>query len=301
MNAFSLQAFGNHLVDQDKSERTITGYVDDLRHFSRWYEQSNGEELRPDRLTPTDVKQYRAFLQTAQARPATVNRRLAALRAYGKAAKDLGLAENNPANGIRGVKEQKMAPKWLDKQEQARLTREVERRCQNAKTEPARRQAARDKAIVVLLLNTGLRIGELSALEIGDINLAERKGELRVRNGKGGKDRRIPLNRDARKALQEWSAARPETATRLVFTGQRSEGLKRRAIQTRLEELGEAAKVEGVSPHVFRHTFAKNLVDVGVSLEKVAMLLGHTNLNTTKIYITPGMVDLEKAVAMLED
>jgi integrase/recombinase XerC len=301
MDTLGLTEFGRYLAEGDRSRRTVAGYVDDIKHFSRWFEQRNGEALQPANLTPTDVKQYRAYLQNAaRAKPATINRRLAALRAYGAAAVELGRAKYNPVNGIRGAKEQKLAPKWLSKGDKAKLEREAERRCQNARTEPARRQAIRDKAILALLLNTGLRIGELSELQMGDITMSERKGELRVR-GKGDKERIIPLNANVRKALQEWYAVRLETRSLLVFIGQKREGLKRRAIQAMLEELGTAAKVEGVSPHVLRHTFAKDLVDMGVSLEKVAMLLGHANLNTTKIYITPGMGDLEAAVKTLEN
>ena len=73
-----------------------------------------------------------------------------------------------------------------------------------------------------------------------------------------------------------------------------------RAIQSILESIGEAARVENLTPHVARHTFAKNLVNAGVSLEKVAMLLGHSSLDTTLVYTTPAMRDLEKAVGTLD-
>jgi len=302
MDAMALNTFRSALEEQGKAARTVNGYIGDLQLFARWFQQSNGEELAPDHLTPTDVKQYRAYLQTTQrARPATINRRLATLRLFGAVLVSKGMAEYNSAEGIRGLEEQPLSPKWLDKKQQAALIREAERRYQAANTGPARYKAIRNLAIVTLLLNTGLRIGELTALEIGDILISERKGELGVRNGKGGKARRIPLNYNARKALQYWFKVRLGNGSNRVFTGYDGNGLNRRGIQHMLAELGMAAKVEGVSPHTLRHTFAKNLVNMGVGLEQVAPMLGHRNLNTTRIYTTPGIQDLEKAVELLDD
>ena len=76
--------------------------------------------------------------------------------------------------------------------------------------------------------------------------------------------------------------------------------LSSRSVQRALSRLGKAAGLERLTPHVLRHSFAKNLIDFGVGLEKVAALLGHSNLNTTKIYITPNQKDLEQAVERLE-
>lgn len=316
--------FEQCLIEQGKSAQTVAGYAADLKVFSQWFYQVNGEELTPDRLTPTDLKQYRAYLQNTQkAKPATINRRLAALRIYGKAAVSQQFAEYNPAAGIRGVKEQALAPKWLGKLEQAALIREVERRCQQANSLPAKFKAIRDRAIVVLLLNTGLRVAELCNLELGDIRISKRKGEIEVRNGKGEKSRHIPLNANARIALEEWFSERlsvseigasdtiltwlqgPETPPSTiyrpgVFLTNRGKPLSVRMVQAMISDMEQSAKLEELTPHVLRHTFAKNLVDMGVSLEKVSMLLGHRNLNTTKIYITPGLQDLERAVELLD-
>ena len=297
-----LNDFGQSLIEQGKSVRTVAGYLADLRVFSTWFKQTNGDELTPESLTPTDLKQYRSYLQTiARARPATINRRLAALRMYGAIAVRENLAAYNPAEGIRGVEEQEMAPRWLGKREQMALMREVERRCQNTHTAPARLKAIRDRAIVILLLNTGLRIGELTDLETGDLVITDRRGQLTVRNGKGEKSRRIPLNLNSRKALLEWLQLKPGNGNGQVFTNQKGVGLGRRMVECAIREIGAKAKVESVTPHTLRHTFAKNLVDMGISLEKVSMLLGHRNLNTTKIYTTPGLQDLERAISVLDD
>jgi site-specific recombinase XerD len=300
MNA-KRDAFRQFLIDTGKSDRTVLDYLADLEIFSRWFQQTNGEMLSSDNLTPTDVREYKLYLLNVQkAKAATINRHLAAIRAYGTWAKNTGSAVYNPADGIKGISQQKHAPKWLDRKEQAAVIREAERRIQAAKTEQAKRQAIRDYCILSILLNTGLRVSELVALEVEDISLSERKGELRVRTGKGTKERIIPINDSCRKAIKTWYSVRPIDLSRRVFTTQRGPATTR-AIQTILDGIGEAAHVENLTPHVARHTFAKNLINAGVSLEKVAMLLGHSSLDTTMVYTTPGMSDLDKAVRSLDN
>jgi integrase/recombinase XerC len=296
----NLDAFRKFLIDTGKSERTISGYIADMGLFSRWFEETNSEALCPANLTPTDVREYKQHLLNIQkAKATTINRRLAALRAYAKWAKTTGDAIYNPVEGIRGISQQTHAPKWLDRKEQAAVLRESERRVQTAKTEPAKRQAIRDHCILVILLNTGIRVSELVTLVLEDIVLSDRKGELRVRAGKGTKERIIPLNGTCRKAIRAWYTVRPSGHASQVFITQRGPATTR-AIQSILENIGNAAHVENLTPHIARHTFAKNLINAGVSLEKVAMLLGHSSLDTTLVYTTPGMRDLENAVRVLD-
>ena len=137
---------------------------------------------------------------------------------------------------MRGVAEQKHAPKWLDRKAQARLMRELEKTLANARTASAKMKVARDLALVRLLLNTGLRVGELCALEIGDIpKLGERSGRLVVREGKGCERRELPLNADARKALSAWLEVRPKSELSAVFVGRRGEPLTKSGINRLLD------------------------------------------------------------------
>jgi integrase/recombinase XerC len=165
------------------------------------------------------------------------------------------------------------------------------------------RTRRRDGSLVLFLLNTGLRLQEATALRLDDLQLSERKGSLLVRQGKGNKERSVPLNATARKALRDWLDVRPEDSGPYVWVAVEAEADKRlsgRAVQRVLTRYGQAAGLPDLTPHVARHTFAKNLVDSGVGLEKVARLLGHANLNTTRIYVTPSEHDLELAVESLE-
>ena len=110
----------------------------------------------------------------------------------------------------------------------------------------------------------------------------------------------VPLNAETCKALQDWLAVRSGAGNH-VWTqveGKFFDGLSSRSVQRVLARIGQDADLEHLTPHVLRHTFAKNLVDGG-GLEKVAALLGHSNLNTTRIYITPNQKDLEQVVERL--
>lgn len=299
--SLDFEPFRVHLIQLGRSERTITGYLIDIQTFASWFYQTNGYSLAPDNLTTTDVREYRQFLlNVRKAKASTINRHLAALRAYGHWAKNCGSVLYNPVEGIRSIAQQKHAPRWLDRREQAAVLREAERRVQVARTEPAKRQTIRDHCILVTLLNTGLRVSELIDLELSDITMTDRKGELLVRAGKGTRQRVIPLNNTARKALKAWFDVRPETSLPKVFITQRG-AITSRAVQALLADIGERARVQKMTPHMARHTFAKNLVNSGVTLEKVAMLLGHTSLDTTMVYTTPGMNDLDQAVRVLDN
>jgi site-specific recombinase XerD len=153
----------------------------------------------------------------------------------------------------------------------------------------------RDIAIVTLFLHTGIRVSELCALNTDDVILKERSGYVIIRSGKGNKRREVPLNSTVRNALKEWLGIRGNDS-KALFTGKRSNSLSTRAVGYLLEKYSFRAGLEKVTPHVLRHTFCKSLVDAGESLDRVATLAGHENLNTTARYTTPTQKDLQRSV-----
>jgi integrase/recombinase XerC len=150
-----------------------------------------------------------------------------------------------------------------------------------------------------VLRHTGIRVGELCELRLGDIDISERKGTLTVQRGKGMKHRTIPLNIDVRHAIAVYLLVRPKTGDDHLFLGQRGP-LKEQAVEIIVEKYARLAGLEDVSPHTLRHSFAKQLLNAGEDLTTVAALLGHENINTTAVYLTPSTRDLEQAVAKLE-
>ena len=288
-----IEEFVEFLQDADKSLETQIAYRNDLTHFTRWLVAAHDEIYSSAQdlahaITPTDVRQYRDhLLKVEKTAPSTINRRVIVLRAFTRWARQQGWIEGDPINGIKQVKQVELAPRWLDRKEQLALRRTAEKD-----------GSARNLAIIVLLMNTGLRVSELAGLTFEDVLLTERKGEVRVR-GKGAKVRVVPLNPEARKALKTYLDKRPHSESSFVFLGQSNTPLKRDAIEYHLRELGRLSKIEGLTPHVLRHTFAKNLIDAGVSIDHVAQLLGHRSLTTTARYTQPSSQDLLQDVNKL--
>lgn len=279
--------FARHLERSDRSPHTTRNYRSDLQGLARWFEQTHSEPPQLHSLTPIDLREYKRFLvHHCRLTPQTVNRKLSSLKTFFQwAARDLGLAEIPKIPGP--VRFTDRGPRWLDRLEQYALVRTVERGGR-----------LRDIALVKLLLNTGLRVGELCALLWSDVVLSERQGHLTVRQGKGSHYRQIPLNNEARRALRALGDEHHRGQPQPIVKGQRGP-LTPRGVQNLLETYVRVAGLDGVSVHSLRHTFCKNLVNAGVSLEKVAALAGHASLDTTRRYCEPSLKDLQHSVDLI--
>lgn len=299
-----LDEFQAYLLTEDRSLVTITGYLGDVRLFAKWHEEHLGEALTPDALTNEAVRGYKQHLLDQAAKPKTINRRLAALATYAHFLDQIGYVTNarNPVQGVKAVKETVLAPKWLEKKQRSALLRAVDKEVEIAMRRYPRLRLMylRDAAIVKLILFTGLRVGEIIHLRLSDVVLDDRKGSVVVREGKGTKRREIPLNAKARKALLDYLHMRPDVESNMLFLGQRNEGVQNKTIQRAVQRYTKKAGLRNATPHILRHSFAKALIDAGVSLEKVATLLGHSNLNTTRIYTTPSLEELNDALEKLD-
>lgn len=294
----TLADFRDYLVAHDRAEHTIRTYLGDLQRFDAWLGSIRAEPLSPETLTAEDVRAYRQSLAEQGVKPGSINQYVAALRAYSRWCTESGQLAVDPLRWVRTSREQSLAPKWLTHKEQSAVVREAERALAAAHTEAKRLECRRDLSLIVLLLNTGLRISEACELEPGDVQLHDRSGRLIVRSGKGAKRRVVPLNREARRALADWLNIRPPGSSTL-FTTAHGLPLSYAAAYRRIAALGQRIGID-LHPHTLRHTFAKSLVDSGVGLEQVAALLGHESLNTTRIYTIPSEEDLQQAVAHLD-
>jgi site-specific recombinase XerD len=189
----------------------------------------------------------------------------------------------------------------LDPAEPRALSREQLRALQR---ETDRLRSSRDRAIVQLLMLTGMRVGELAELEVDDVRLTQRTGELVIRHGKGDRRRTVPLSRPARAALREWLAdraghhSRPSITNGAVWISRTGEQLSVRSISKIVTAVMARAGVQE-SAHALRHTVATRLVrDHGHDLVLVADILGHADIKTTRRYARS---DLERHRAALED
>lgn len=291
--------FRQWLIAQEMSDTTVHGYALNVAGFETWYCQTNGaREIDPAAVTRADVRDYRGYLERQRKAPATINRYLQALHTWGKWLMETGQRADNPAADTRRVPEAQLAPHWPERKQVAALERELERAVNNARTDSAKFLAVRDRAMVALLAHTGLRVAELCALGPGDLKLSERAGLLTVRHGKGNKQRRVPVNNEARRALAPWLELRPPAAGH-VFSDLAGANLQPRGVQRALKDYCRRAGVS-ITPHQLRHYLAKSLVDAGTPAATVAAILGHNSLDTTRRYTLPSQRDMERAVENLE-
>jgi site-specific recombinase XerD len=283
----------NFLADlgrRDLAAKTIAAYRIDVLAFARWFPDSAGEPFSARAVTPTDLRDYKSYLRTVERRQAaTINRRFAAVRSFFRWAKGAGLVTELPTEQVSGVPAAPRSPKALPKREVDRLIREAERHGQ-----------PRNLAILQLLRHTGLRVGELCNLRLDDLTISERQGTLLVRSGKGDKDRTVPLNNDVRRAVSAYLPVRPLVTDDHLFVGQRGDPLQPQGVQLVVRKYAQRAGLPDVTPHILRHSFAKQILDAGEDLATVQRLLGHERLETTAIYTQPTARDLEQAVRRLE-
>lgn len=231
------------------------------------------------------VRDYRGWLLTvAKKSPATVNAHLVAINAFSA---HLGL----PPTKAAWVDIPDTAPRALNAQELRRVLRGAERL-----------PAARDRAVVALLYYAGLRVAELAALDVDDVPLTARAGRVIVRAGKGGRPRSIPLHPQLRTNLQTYRSVRTELRgadSPALLLSRRGTRLGTRRIDEIVAALGNDVGVDQLTPHVLRHTFATDMLRRGADLVLVSELLGHSNLETTRVYTRPTTADRDRAVALL--
>jgi integrase/recombinase XerC len=258
------------------SPRTVPRYCAALEEFTAWYRQTNGAEPGWSLLTAVEVKDYIAYLQTVRRlSPASVNLRLSAIRSL--------LRHLGRSLRVKG-------PKQVTPPVHALTPHELGRLLAVAEGNP------RDYAILNLLARAGLRVGEAAALQLADVELNGRSGWLTIKSGKGNKTRRVPLNGEARQALKAWLDVRPQSQVQTVFLSRSGRPLDVRDVQRIVAEYARTAKVENVTPHTLRHTFATRAVEKGVDPATLQALLGHTRLETTGRYLHPTTERMQEAV-----
>lgn len=269
--------FWGWLHERGRRSRTISAYQTDWREFTSWYQQTNDEPFDLTRLTALDLNDYRNWGLSQQLAPSTLNRRLGFFKHYAAWGLEERFVEASVFRAIKAVglvRQQKLAPKALSQAEVRRLLKEVELRAD-----------VRDQAILYTLLYTGLRVGELAHLQIEDVTLSDRKGTILVRgdHAKGGKQREVPVSREARQRLAAYLDQHP-SGKGMLFLGQRGP-LAEDAIGRIVGKYASWAKIKRVTPHVLRHTFSYNYLEkTGNDLIGLANILGHDNVTTTQIY-----------------
>jgi len=281
-----VQEFYNNLLQSDQGS-SAEGYTGDVVRFIDWFGRHS--QFTPQAVSTLDLVEYRTWMQKEGSTgtglaPTTVNRNLNSLKSFFKFCHRRGYITYDPAKDIKLVtKSKKVAPKWLLRTEQSALVRAVKEA-----------ENLRDEAVVVVLLHTGLRISELSESRWCNVEINPRSGKIRV-IGKGNKYREVPLNATARKILSIWAEKSQHTDQDYVFPGQNG-ALKVRSLFNIVTKYAYIARLQNVTPHTLRHTFCKNALDMGMPLTELAMIVGHSTLEVTRIYTVPSESDLQGSV-----
>jgi site-specific recombinase XerD len=266
--------------------RTRKAYASHVAAYGRWLTRRAGAAaaLVQPRARDHAARDFKRYLKVEQGwKPASVNLALAAVDHFNRF---LGLG---PAIVSREPLAQ-TAPRALSVEDQRALLRATE------DSKP------RDRAIVVLLLYTALRLSELVTLDVADARLSARKGLLVVRAGKGGFYREVPLNKPVRDALEAWLKVRAkgvDVGEPALFVGPQGRHLSARAVDLVIRNTARRAGLE-LSAHVLRHTCVTNLVRGGNDIVLVAELAGHRRLETTRRYSLPSAADRQAAMDGLE-
>lgn len=285
------EAFRAYLVRRDLAPTTVRVYLHDLKLFRDWLSDvydAPGISLR--QVTTTDLATFRQhLLHEKSQRATTINRRLHSLRQFYRWLTQYHGNAENPAAHLRYLRAaRRPQPAALKRSEVLALL--------HAAAASPHGMAQRNVALVQLLLQSGLRVGEVAALRQADVQVGSRTGTVQVRAGKGLKCRQVPLNATVRRALQAYLATLLTTEPQQpLFFSKRATALSVRAIQNVIAELARRAGITrlAVSAHTLRHTFAVNYLHQNPSkLIELAGLLGHESLDTTAIYARPSPEDL---------
>jgi integrase/recombinase XerC len=269
-----LRAFLDYLrYEKRLSPRTIDGYHRDLEGFFAW---CSGRDLAdPVNIDGRHIRAYAAQRHRQGLSPKSLQRHLAAIRAWFRYLLREGLLQRNPADGVRAPKIRKSLPHTLDADQLDHLLA-------LPGDAPLDR---RDKAIMELFYSSGLRLSELVSLNVGDTGNDDHLLEI---TGKGGKTRRVPVGRLAQAALDAWMQVRPglaATGETALFVSQRGTRLSQRSVEARLRQRAiQQGMPRHVHPHMLRHSFASHLLESSGDLRAVQELLGHADISTTQVY-----------------
>jgi integrase/recombinase XerD len=290
-----LAQYGQRLrSEEDLTAVTIRNYLSDLRHFAAWCEaiwkQGQEEDLpfTPAGVTTPTITNYRAYLQLdLHLKPNSVNRSLISLKRFFLWLVSSEKITYDPAKVVKLVGEEVTAPRHLNDREEQALVAAV--------TEMGN---LRDRAIIILMLHTGLRARELCTLTRAQVSVSKRSGTIIV-HGKRNKYREIPLNATARAALAAYdpslSKSHAHDATPLFLSEKRHAQLTERGLGYLVKKYTERAKLHDVSPHDLRHRFGYRMAE-SAPLHRLAQLMGHDSLDTTMIYIQGTRNDLQRDV-----
>jgi len=260
-------------TERDVSPHTLAAYSSDLAQLLAFVIREKGETASAQDIDHLLLRRYLAGL-SKDTKKSSIGRKLAAIRSFFRFLLRRGTLTGNPAELVATPKKDQRLPFHLDI-DQATTLMEA--------PDDEQKYALRDRAILELLYSSGLRVSELTGLDIDGLDLVG--GMVRV-TGKGGKERIVPVGSRALQALKTYLGLRGDYETKgALFLNTRGNRINRRSVARVVDtHVTRIAAFKRISPHTLRHTFATHMLEGGADLRTIQELLGHASLSTTQKY-----------------
>ncbi len=259
-------------LEKEYSKNTISSYKNDLDDFKEFLKKIDEDPIEIDKK---DIFNYLVFLSKKKLKPASLRRKISALRSFYKFLIREELIENDPTIDLTLPKKDKVLPDVISVEEIEKLINIIPEKGFKGK---------RDKALIELLYSSGLRVSEIINLKINEIDL--KNGYLKC-FGKGSKERIVPFGSFAKDLLIEYIEERDKNNINsdLLFVTKKGKKIVRQEINNILNRYAKKSKLKKkIHPHMLRHSFATHLLERGADLRSVQELLGHVDISTTQIY-----------------
>lgn len=284
----ALEIFEKNMREEGRSPNTIKNYLADIKHFQEFVGVHTGDGVSA--AAQNTLKKFVQHLKKSGLAVSTINRRIQSLRTFYNVLIKEGYRSDNPLDGIKPLKVAKQnETKWLERHQVRAIFEAIDNYPQGEE------KRVRDRAIISVLVNTGLRVSELCNLKLEHLDFEN--GIIEV-TGKGSKYRKVPFPKASQKAVKRWLKYR-DLDTPYLFHTERSPRITDRAVQHIAQKLSERLNFK-FTVHQLRHTALKNIADATGKIEIVASVAGHEDVNTSKRYIEPSLAEIGAAMQQSE-
>lgn len=277
-----IEDFLKDIKRKQLSGETYRGYLNDLKQFNRYLLGASNTPVFIEQCTQENIEQFLEMLKKKSLKPASINRKLHAISSFCNFAVKKHWLAFNPALDVDRVKGKSKERTFLTVEEMQRLIQAIEHPI--------------IKTVAILMSNTGLRVSEATGLQLKDVDFKNRV--IHVVEGKGGKNRDVPMNEALATILQHYlDEIRPDIQSLFFFATKKTGGISQQYINRQLKAASHKINLgKEVTSHILRHSFASQLVKTDTHVAHIQRLLGHADVRTTSVYMHAEYKDLADAV-----
>lgn len=261
--------FVEYLENSGKAHATVIAYSKDIEQLAEFLVQDKGKQLIAE-VTNEDIEDFKNTLKARRYTGKSISRKINSIKAFFRYLNSQGMINDNPADVVSHPKYDQAPPRILSKTEYRALR-------------DACRGDARMSAVVELLLQTGMRISELAALQIEDVDFDRNVVTIRPQNSRSG--RRVPLNAAAKQSIMDYLTIRPRAREKTLFLTKTCRPFLVRNIRTAIDRYFRLAGIKDAKVNDLRHTFIVEQLKAGTPLVYISQLVGHKRITTTEKYL----------------